>query len=86
MKHVVIIGGGFAGINLIERLSKKNGFIITLVDKNNYNFFLPCCTNYQQGSWKCQTSVILLENCLGERRMLISILANSRRWYHLKIK
>jgi NADH dehydrogenase len=41
MKHIVIIGGGFAGINLIERLSKKNEFIITLVDKNNYNFFPP---------------------------------------------
>src|SRR5277367_2086716 len=41
MKHIVIIGGGFAGLNLIERLSKKNKFIITLVDKNNYNFFPP---------------------------------------------
>jgi NADH dehydrogenase len=41
MKHIVIIGGGFAGINLIEKLSKKNEFIITLVDKNNYNFFPP---------------------------------------------
>ncbi|HSY61717.1 MAG TPA: NAD(P)/FAD-dependent oxidoreductase [Cytophaga sp.] len=41
MKHIVIIGGGFGGINLIERLSKKNEFIITLVDKNNYNFFPP---------------------------------------------
>lgn len=41
MKHIVIIGGGFAGINLIERLSKKNEFKVTLVDKNNYNFFPP---------------------------------------------
>jgi NADH dehydrogenase len=41
MKHIIIIGGGFGGINLIERLSKKNEFIITLVDKNNYNFFPP---------------------------------------------
>ena len=40
-KHVVIVGGGFAGVNLIKRLSKDNRFLITLVDKNNYHFFPP---------------------------------------------
>ncbi|WP_316804476.1 FAD-dependent oxidoreductase [Pedobacter nototheniae] len=41
MKHIVIIGGGFAGINLANGLSKKEGFKVTLVDKNNYHFFPP---------------------------------------------
>ncbi len=40
-KEVVIIGGGFAGINLAKRLSKRPGFQITVVDKNNYHFFQP---------------------------------------------
>ncbi|KAA0993701.1 NAD(P)/FAD-dependent oxidoreductase [Dyadobacter aurulentus] len=40
-KKVVIIGGGFAGINLAQKLSKDKDFEITLVDKNNYNFFPP---------------------------------------------
>ncbi|CAG5068732.1 NADH dehydrogenase-like protein [Dyadobacter sp. CECT 9623] len=40
-KKVVIIGGGFAGINLAQKLSKDKNFHITLVDKNNYNFFPP---------------------------------------------
>jgi NADH dehydrogenase len=40
-KKVVIIGGGFAGINLAQELSKDKNFDITLVDKNNYNFFPP---------------------------------------------
>ena len=38
---IVIIGGGFAGINLSKALANKNGFQVTLVDKNNYNFFPP---------------------------------------------
>ena len=38
---VVVIGGGFAGVNLIKRLAKDQRFHITLVDKNNYNFFPP---------------------------------------------
>jgi NADH:ubiquinone reductase (H+-translocating) len=39
--HIVIIGGGFAGTNLIDELIKTKGIKITLVDKNNYNFFPP---------------------------------------------
>lgn len=40
-KQVVVIGGGFAGVNLINKLSKDDRFHIMLVDKNNYNFFPP---------------------------------------------
>lgn len=41
IKKVVIAGGGFAGINLVKKLSKDSRFQITLVDKNNYHFFPP---------------------------------------------
>lgn len=40
-KNIVIIGGGFAGINLARNLGGKKGVQVTLVDKNNYNFFPP---------------------------------------------
>src|SRR4051794_18024171 len=40
-KKVVIVGGGFAGINLIKRLTNDHRFSITLVDINNYHFFPP---------------------------------------------
>lgn len=40
-KKVIIIGGGFAGINLAKKLSKNKSINITLVDQNNYNFFIP---------------------------------------------
>ncbi len=40
-KKIVIIGGGFAGINLTRRLANAKGIHVTLVDKNNYNFFPP---------------------------------------------
>ncbi|KFF07781.1 NAD(P)/FAD-dependent oxidoreductase [Chryseobacterium luteum] len=40
-KHIIIVGGGFAGINLIKILKNDNRFIITLVDRNNYHFFPP---------------------------------------------
>jgi len=39
--NIVIIGGGFAGIALAKSLKKNKDFQITLVDRNNYNFFPP---------------------------------------------
>ena len=40
-KQVVIIGGGFAGINLSLALANDRRFHVTLVDRNNYNYFPP---------------------------------------------
>ncbi|WP_158799503.1 NAD(P)/FAD-dependent oxidoreductase [Pedobacter sp. L105] len=40
-KKIVIIGGGFGGINLSGKLGNNKDYEVTLVDKNNYNFFPP---------------------------------------------
>ena len=40
LKRIVIIGGGFAGIELVKRLEKSN-FQIVLIDRNNYHQFQP---------------------------------------------
>ena len=41
VKRVVVVGGGFAGINLIKKLTNDERFLVTLVDINNYHFFPP---------------------------------------------
>jgi len=40
-QKVVVVGGGFAGINFVKRLANDDRFQVTLVDKNNYHFFPP---------------------------------------------
>ncbi|MFC2443118.1 MAG: NAD(P)/FAD-dependent oxidoreductase, partial [Capnocytophaga ochracea] len=40
-KHIVIVGGGFAGLELVKVLNRSGKYKITLVDMNNYNFFPP---------------------------------------------
>ena len=40
-KKIVVVGGGFAGINFIKSICDDKRFHITLVDINNYNFFPP---------------------------------------------
>lgn len=39
-EKIVVIGGGFAGLNLVKRLDKRK-FDVTLVDRNNYHSFPP---------------------------------------------
>jgi NADH dehydrogenase len=40
-RHVVIVGGGFAGIGCAKRLAKDDDVHVTLIDRNNYHQFQP---------------------------------------------
>ncbi|WP_442590576.1 NAD(P)/FAD-dependent oxidoreductase [Pedobacter sp. AW31-3R] len=55
-KKIVIVGGGFAGVNLANQLASHNAFEVVLVDKNNYNFFPPLL--YQVATGYLETSNI----------------------------
>ena len=41
MKHVLIVGGGFAGLTCARQLATHSDVQITLIDKNNYQQFQP---------------------------------------------
>lgn len=38
---LMVVGGGFSGLTLIEKLKGNSHFEITLIDRNNYNYFPP---------------------------------------------
>jgi NADH dehydrogenase len=40
-KHVVIVGGGFAGLGCARALARQRGVRVTLLDRNNYHQFQP---------------------------------------------
>ncbi|MGN6168850.1 MAG: NAD(P)/FAD-dependent oxidoreductase, partial [Solirubrobacteraceae bacterium] len=40
-RHVVIVGGGFAGLGCAQRLADHDGVRVTLIDRNNYHQFQP---------------------------------------------
>ena len=40
MENIVIIGGGFAGLNLVKKLDKDK-FRVRIVDRNNFHCFPP---------------------------------------------
>jgi NADH:ubiquinone reductase (H+-translocating) len=40
-QRVVVIGGGFAGLNLARRLGNDRRFAVTLIDRRNFHLFQP---------------------------------------------
>ena len=40
MEKIVVIGGGFAGLNLIKHLDLKK-YEVSLIDRNNFHCFPP---------------------------------------------
>lgn len=55
-KTIVIIGGGFAGINLAKKMAESKYYKIILVDRHNYNYFTPLI--YQVATGFLETSNI----------------------------
>jgi NADH dehydrogenase len=39
--HVIVVGGGFAGVGCVRRLAKQKGVLVTLLDRQNYHQFQP---------------------------------------------
>ena len=39
--HVVIVGGGFAGLNAAKSLANKSDIKVTIIDRRNYHLFQP---------------------------------------------
>lgn len=40
-KHVIVIGGGFAGVNTAKILGKKKHYRVTVIDRRNHHLFQP---------------------------------------------
>ncbi len=64
MKHVVIVGGGFAGLNCARKLAKHSEIRITLIDKNNYQQFQPLLYQVASGFLAPSNVAFSLRNML----------------------
>jgi len=40
-RHVIVVGGGFAGLGCVKRLAREDGVRVTLIDRHNYHQFQP---------------------------------------------
>ncbi|MEG9433580.1 NAD(P)/FAD-dependent oxidoreductase [Terriglobus sp. ADX1] len=65
VKHVVIVGGGFSGLNCARRLARHENFRITLLDRNNYQQFQPLL-------YQVATGVLSPDNAAFNLRAVLS--------------
>lgn len=73
VKRIVIVGGGFAGIQAAKRLASRDDFSITLVDRHNYHLFQPLL--YQVATAGLSPSEIAMPiRSIFSRRKNVSVL------------
>ncbi|HEY4959992.1 MAG TPA: FAD-dependent oxidoreductase [Terriglobales bacterium] len=41
MKHIVIVGGGFAGLSCAQKIAAHPDVQVNLIDRSNYGQFQP---------------------------------------------
>ena len=64
MKHVVTVGGGFAGLTCARTLASHSDIRITLIDKSNFQQFQPLLYKRE---------VLLVDVNLGREKKLVKI-------------
>lgn len=67
-EKIVIIGGGFAGLNLVKRLDPSK-FEITLIDRNNYHSFPPLFYQVASGGLDPGSISFPFRREMGKRRL-----------------
>jgi NADH:ubiquinone reductase (H+-translocating) len=55
-RHVIVVGGGFAGLGCVKRLAREQGVRVTLIDRHNCHQFQPL--RYQVATSQLATSDI----------------------------
>ena len=64
MEHVVIAGGGFAGLNCARKLASRPDIRITLIDKNNFQQFQPLLYQVAAAALAPSNAAFALRNVL----------------------
>ena len=66
MKHVLIVGGGFAGLNCAQKLAVDPNVHITLIDKNDYHQFQPLLYQVASAALSATDVSFMLRSVLAE--------------------
>jgi NADH:ubiquinone reductase (H+-translocating) len=66
IKRVVIVGGGFAGLNCAQKLAAHKNFKITILDRNNYQQFQPLLYQVATGTLSPDNAAFNLRTVLAQ--------------------
>jgi NADH dehydrogenase len=73
MKHVLILGGGFAGLECAKRMHSEN-FRVTLVDRWNHHLFQPLLYQVASGALAMAEIAQPLRSILSSHKNVTTIM------------
>jgi len=76
MKHVIVIGGGFAGLMALKQLVKSKNLKLTLINKNDYFLFTPRLTELLNESISKKIVIKDIKKIFGNKINFIKDKAN----------
>jgi len=76
MKHVIVIGGGFAGLMALKQLVKPKNLKLTLINKNDFFLFTPRLTELLNGSISKKIVIKDIKKIFGNKINFINDTAN----------
>lgn len=75
LPHIVVIGGGFAGVAVVQRLERlsrrRHRWEVTLVSDNNYQLFTPMLPEVAGGALQAQHVGAPLRACCPRTRLVL---------------
>jgi NADH dehydrogenase len=64
-KRVVVVGGGFGGLQAVQALGRSSGLNVTLIDRHNYHLFQPLTYQVATGSLSPGEIAVPLRQIVG---------------------
>ena len=77
-RHVVVVGGGFAGVGCAQRLAKQDDVRVTLIDRHNYHQFQPLLYQVATSQLALERHRVLAAQAVPRRRRTST--SSSARW------
>src|SRR6266700_7504165 len=78
IKSVVIVGGGFAGLNCAQKLAAHKNLKITILDRNNYQQFQPLLYQVATGTLSPDNAAFNLRAVLASHENVDVVMAEIR--------
>ena len=79
MKKIVIVGGGFAGLNAAKKFGNKKDYQVTLIDRRNHHLFQPLLYQVAMAGLSPSDIAMPIRSLLAKYKNIKVLLGNAQK-------